>query len=120
MKVRDHYIFKEDLQGLADELGIEIRIAHYPPYTSKYNLIEHRLFAQISRTCQGAIFSSIDAFSDLVAQTSTKTGLSVFTTIIDTVYKTGRKAASDFKANMPIRFDDYLPQWNYVAQPQRP
>lgn len=114
-----HYIFKQDLQTLANDLGIEIRIAHYPPYTSKYNPIEHRLFAQISRTCQGAIFESIEALSNLIAQTSTKTGLAVITTIIDAVYETGRKATDDFKAHMPIRFDEYLPQWNYVAQPQQ-
>ena len=112
-------IFKEDLQRLANDLGLEIRIAHYPPYTSKYNPIEHRLFAQISRTCRGAILSSLEAFSDLIAQTSTKTGLSVISTILDAVYETGRKASDSFKTQMPIRFDDYLPQWNYVAQPQQ-
>ena len=110
---------KEDLQRLANDLGLEIRIAHYPPYTSKYNPIEHRLFAQISRTCRGAILSSLEAFSDLIAQTSTKTGLSVISTIIDAVYETGRKASDSFKTQMPIRFDHYLPQWNYVAQPQQ-
>ena len=50
-----YYIFKEDLQNLADELKISIRIAHYPPYTSKYNPIEHRLFPHISRACEGSI-----------------------------------------------------------------
>jgi hypothetical protein len=45
----NHYIFKQDLQKLVDEIGIEIRIAHYPPYTSKYNPIEHRLFPHITR-----------------------------------------------------------------------
>ena len=49
----NHYIFKEDLQKLVNEIGIEIRIAHYPPYTSKYNPIEHRLFPHITRACQG-------------------------------------------------------------------
>ena len=53
-----HYIFKQDLQALVNELGIEIRIAHYPPYTSKYNPIEHRLFPHLSRVCQGVIFES--------------------------------------------------------------
>lgn len=46
-----YYIFKEDLQKLSNEIGIEIRIAHYPPYTSKYNPIEHRLFPHITRAC---------------------------------------------------------------------
>jgi hypothetical protein len=47
------YLFKEDLQGLVDRLGIEIRVAHYPPYCSKYNPIEHRLFPHLTRACQG-------------------------------------------------------------------
>ena len=55
-----HYIFKQDLQALADELGIEIRIAHYPPYTSKYNPIEHRMFPHVTRACQGVVFKSIE------------------------------------------------------------
>jgi len=49
------YLFKENLQNLSNKIGIEIRVAHYPPYTSKYNPIEHRLFPHISRTCQGVI-----------------------------------------------------------------
>ena len=54
------YIFKQDLQQLANDLGIEIRIAHYPPYTSKYNPIEHRLFPHLSRVCRGVIFDSVE------------------------------------------------------------
>ena len=50
-----HYIFKEDLQKLSNELKLKIRIAHYPPYTSKYNPIEHRLFPHITKACQGVI-----------------------------------------------------------------
>lgn len=113
-----YYIFKQDLQTLANDIGIEIRIAHYPPYTSKYNPIEHRLFPHVSRACQGAIFDSVDMVKNLMAKASTKTGLQVVTSIIDAVYETGRKATDEFMAQMPIRFDDYLPKWNYVARPQ--
>jgi hypothetical protein len=111
------FIFKQDLKQLAEELGIEIRIAHYPPYTSKYNPIEHRLFPYLSRICQGVIFDSVETLQNLMAKASTKTGLKVFTTIIDAVYETGRKATDDFKAQMPIVFDDFLPDWNYTARP---
>ncbi|MEL7356823.1 MAG: ISAzo13 family transposase [Cyanobacteria bacterium J06560_6] len=113
-----HYIFKQDLQQLANEIGIEIRIAHYPPYTSKYNPIEHRLFPHVTRACQGAIFDSIETVRDLMAKTSTKTGLQVVASVIDAVYETGRKATAEFRANMPILFDEYLPRWNYTARPQ--
>lgn len=112
-----HYIFKQDLQALAGEIGVSIRIAHYPPYTSKYNLIEHRLFCHVSRACQGVVFKSIDIVHHFMATTSTKTGLRVFTSILDTVFETKRKVDASFKQNLPILFDDYLPQWNYVAVP---
>lgn len=112
------YIFKQDLQQLADDLGIEIRIAHYPPYTSKYNPIEHRLFPHLSRVCRGVIFDSVERVQELMAQATTQTGLKVFSTIIDAVYETGRSATDEFKQQMPILFDDDLPHWNYVARPQ--
>ena len=114
-----HYIFKQDLQKLVDEIGIDIRIAHYPPYTSKYNPIEHRLFPHITRACQGVIFTSIELVKELIEKTRTSTGLSVTVQIIDKVYQTGRKVADDFKGTMRIVFDDFLPQWNYTAVPNR-
>jgi len=112
-----HYIFKQDLQALVDEIGIEIRIAHYPPYTSKYNPIEHRLFPHVTRACQGVIFTSVSLVKDLIAKTTTTTGLKVTVRVIDKVYQTGRKVAADFKETMRIIFDDFLPQWNYTAAP---
>jgi len=112
-----HYIFKEDLQQLADELGIEIRIAHYPPYCSKYNPIEHRLFPHVTRACQGVLFTSVKLVKELIEKTKTSKGLKVFVKVIDTVYQTGRKVANDFKQTMRIVFDDFLPAWNYRAIP---
>lgn len=112
-----HYLFKEDLQTLADEIGIEIRIAHYPPYCSKWNPIEHRFFPHVTRACQGVIFTSVELVKELMEKTRTKTGLKTFVHIIDKVYKTGRKYAADFKENIRIVFDDFLPKWNYCAVP---
>jgi hypothetical protein len=112
-----HYLFKQDLQALADELGIEIRIAHYPPYCSKYNPIEHRLFPHVTRACQGVIFTSIELVKELMEKTHTSTGLKAFVHIIDKVYETGRKVTADFKETIRIVFDEFLPQWNYRAIP---
>lgn len=112
------YLFKQDLQALVNELGIEIRIAHYPPYTSKYNPIEHRLFPHLTRVCQGVILESVEMVKDLMAKAKTQTGLKVFVSILDGVYETGRKVTQEFKQTMEIVFDDYLPQWNYTAKPQ--
>ena len=111
-----HYVFKEALQKLAITIGLDIRIAHYPPYTSKWNPIEHRLFSQITRSLSGVVLSSYDIMKQLIKKTVTDTGLKVSANIIDKVYVTGKKVAKDFKKNMKIVFDDYLPQWNYIAK----
>jgi len=98
---------------------MEIRIAHYPPYTSKYNPIEHRLFPHVTRTCKGIIFKSVALVNEVISKTSTSTGLKVFTSILDKTFEIGRKVAHDFKENMKIQFDEWLPQWNYIAVPSR-
>jgi hypothetical protein len=98
----NYYIFKEDLQKLANEIGIEIRIAHYPPYTSKYNPIEHRLFPHVTRACEGVIFTSIELVKSLIERTSTKTGLTVSVNLMDKVYAKGQIVVNGFKENPPI------------------
>ncbi|MBL0716973.1 MAG: ISAzo13 family transposase [Desulfosarcina sp.] len=113
-----HYIFKEDLQKLVDEIGIEIRMAHYPPYTSKWNPVEHRVFPHITRTLQGVILKSHEMIKTLIDRTTTKAGLNVISNIILKQYETGRKYAANFKKNMRIHFDEYLGQWNYRAVPE--
>jgi Rhodopirellula transposase DDE domain len=112
-----HYIFKEDLQKLAIELGIDITVGHYPPYCSKWNPIEHRLFPHVSNALRrGAAIDSIEHMAEKIKRTKTKTGISVsvFTTQKD--YPTGRKYSQGFKENNKIAFDQYLPKWNYTAK----
>jgi hypothetical protein len=113
-----HYIFKEDLQAKTAEIGIEIRVAHYPPYTSKWNPIEHQVFPHITRALQGVILTSHQLVKELVEKTTTKTWLKVIASIFNTVYETGRTVAAGFKESMRIVFDDYLGQWNYTAVPK--
>ena len=115
-----HYLFEEDLQRLVDRPGIEIRVAHYPPYCSKYNPIEHRLFPHLSRACQGVIFESVGLVKELMEKASTATGLRVTVDILEKVYRTGRKYAAGFKEGMKIVFDEVLPKWNYRAVPRAP
>jgi hypothetical protein len=112
------YVFKEELQILANRLGIEIRMAHYPPYCSKYNPIEHRLFPHVTRACRGVIFQTLEIVQHYIAKTETTKGLKVTVSILDKVYETGRKCAADFKKNMKIVFDKVLSKWNYRAVPQ--
>jgi hypothetical protein len=111
------YLFKEDLQRLADRIGRTIRVAHYPPYCSKYNPIERRLFPHRTRAAQGVLFDSVETVKRLFEKTRTNKGLTVVVEICRKVYETGRKYADGFKENMTILFDDFLPKWNYRAVP---
>jgi Rhodopirellula transposase DDE domain len=113
------YLFKADLQALVDRIGLPIRVAHYPPYTSKYNPIEHRLFPHVTRACQGVIFKSMALVKELMEKTQTRNGLSVVVDILDRVYKTGRKVAEEVKRGLNIVRDTLLPLWNYKMLPTK-
>ena len=76
-----HYIFKYDLQNLVNEIGINIRVAHYLSYTSKYNPIKHRMFCHVTRACKGVVFESIEIVAELMKKTKTKQGLKVLVNI---------------------------------------
>ena len=111
------YIFKEDLQALSNRLRLKLRVAHYPPYCSKYNPIEHRVFPHVTRACQGVPLETIETAKHYMEKTETTKGLNVVVRIIDKVFETGRKYAANFKQNLTIQFDDVLPKWNYTAIP---
>ena len=113
-----HYLFKEDLQGLANRLGLELRVAHYPPYCSKHNPIEHRVFPHVTRACQGVVFHTEEIARQFIERTKTNTGLRVTVGTLDKVYATGRKYTKGFKETMKLLFDDHLPKWNYRAIPE--
>jgi hypothetical protein len=110
-------LFLQDLQALANTLKLEIRIAHFPPYCSKHNPIEHRVFPHITRACEGVVFKNLPLVKELIERTQTSTGLRVTVDIIDRVYETGRKAAHDLKASLRIVADAILPVWNYTVMP---
>lgn len=112
------YLFKEYLQKLVDEIGIEIRIAHYPPYTSKHNPIEHRLFPHVTRSLNGVLLDSIETMADKIKNTTTSKGLKVIVNICNKIYESGKKATDNFKENCPIIFENLLGKWNYTAVPQ--
>jgi hypothetical protein len=111
------YLFKADLQALVNRLGLPVRVAHYPPYTSKYNPIEHRLFPHVTRACQGVIFKGVALVKQLMEKARTRTGLSVVVDILDKAYETGRKVADDVKAALNIVRDAVFPLWNYKILP---
>ena len=111
----NRHVFKEALQHLANRLGLEIRIAHYPPHCSKHNPIEHRLFAHVTRACQGVTFHTVEIARQFMAKAQTSTGLKVTAEVLGGVYVKGKKVAADFLENMRIVFDEHLPRWNYRA-----
>jgi hypothetical protein len=112
------YLFKEDLQRLANRLRLELRIAHYPPYCSKHNPIEHRVFPHITNACRGVIFHTLEIAQEFIARAHTTTGLRVTVGRLEKTYAIGRKYATNFKKTMTILFDEHLPKWNYRAQPE--
>jgi hypothetical protein len=111
------YLFKEGLQRVADETGLELRVAHYPPYCSKYNPIEHRLFCHLTRACSGVVFTSVELVKTLMHKARTRTGLSVVVDVIDKVYQTGRRVAEEVKQALSLVRDDTLPKLNYRILP---
>ena len=114
----NHYLFQHDVQRLADDIGVDIRVAHSPSYCSKYNPIERRLFPHITRACQGMVFDTLDTVVTLMRKASTSTGLRTTVNVIRRHYETGRHATDHMKQNLQIVFDNLLPKWNYRAIPQ--
>jgi hypothetical protein len=115
-----HHVFKQALQMLANDIGIEIRVAHYPPYTSKWNPIEHRLFPHVSRAMSGVVFKSYKRVKELIGNTNTESELTVTANIIDKVYEKGKKACSSIYETGTIIFDAVLGQLNYKIKPTAP
>ena len=114
-----HRIFKQDLMDLADRTGLKILVMHYPPYCSKFNPIEHRLFSQITRSWSGTPLFSVADACRRAASTVTKKGLNVFAEIIDKVYETKRKVHESFydRLDRQVVFDASLHNWNYLISP---
>lgn len=112
-----HYIFKQDLQRLASQIGIPIRVAHYPPHCSKYNPIDHRLFPHVTRAWSGVVFRTLDIVTTCLRRVWTSTGLKVTYAVLDKVYETKRAVTERFMNLFPIHFHDLLPDLNYTALP---
>ena len=114
------YIVKHDLEQLATRIGLPLRVAHYPSYCSKYNLIERRLFPHVSRVCTGKLFDSLDRVVKLMRQASTQVGLRTTVNVIRRLYETGRNATKEIKQRLAetVQYEDLLPKWNYTLTPQ--
>lgn len=111
-------LWKVELQALASELKLAIRVAHLPPGTSKWNKIEHRLFSFISMNWRGRPLISHEVIVNLIAATTTSTGLRVQARIDDSIYPTGIKIPDADIASLNIERDSFHGEWNYVIRPQ--
>ena len=112
------WLFKQDLQQLSDRVNLPIRVAHFPPYCSKHNPIEHRLFPHVTRSCSGVIFETLGVVKQLVARTTTRTGLTVTAAVLEGEYQNGRKAAKGKAAGLNFQADEVLPRFNYTLSPR--
>ena len=113
------HLWKVELQRLANETGLELELCHFPPGTSKWNKIEHRLFSFISLNWRGRPLTSYEVIIDLISSTTTNTGLKVYARLDPTVYAK-IKVTKDQIAAVNVTPHDWHPEWNYRITPAAP
>jgi Rhodopirellula transposase DDE domain len=111
-------LWKVELQKLADESGITLRVHHYPPGTSKWNRIEHRMFCHITQNWRGQPLESRLAVVELIGATTTKTGLTVECAIDERTYEKGIRIKKAEMKRLDIEGDTFHPEWNYAIKPR--
>jgi hypothetical protein len=112
--------WKYYLQQFSDEFGLEVTTCHYPPGTSKWNKIEHRMFCHITQNWRGRPLTDRLAIVELIGASSTKTGLKIDCALDTRTYEKGIKIGDDEMATLNIEGDDFHPEWNYTIRPRRP
>jgi hypothetical protein len=111
-------LWKWELQKLADEIGLEISVCHFPPGTSKWNKIEHRLFSFISQNWRGKPLISHEVIINLIAATTTAAGLVVKSKLDTNSYPAGLKVSDQQMAELQLRRDKFHGDWNYSLLPR--
>lgn len=110
-------LWKTELQMFADETGITVEVSHFPPGTSKWNKIEHRMFSQISKNWRGRPLETLSIIVNLIASTTTKTGLKIKCGVDNSRYETGIKVSDEEMENLNIIRNDFHGEWNYIIYP---
>jgi hypothetical protein len=113
-------LWKLELQKMADETGLTLHVHHYPPGTSKWNKIEHRLFCRITQNWRGHPLTDRAAIVELIGATTTKTGLKVECGLDTRTYEKGLKVSDTAMAGLQITGDEFHPEWNYSIAPRNP
>jgi hypothetical protein len=111
-------LWKWELQRLADETGLAISVCHFPPGTSKWNKIEHRLFSFITQNWRGKPLTSLAVIVNLIAATQTRTGLRVHAELDKRKYPKGREVSDEEMATLKLRPDAFHGDWNYTIKPR--
>jgi hypothetical protein len=111
-------LWKVSLQELADELGMRLFVCHFPPGTSKWNKIEHRMFSQITLNWRGRPLTSHEVIVNLIANTTTRTGLRIAAALDPSSYPTGIKIPQREMNALRIERDEFHPEWNYAILPR--
>ena len=112
------HVWKAELQRLADTLDISIHVSHFPPGTSKWNKIEHRLFSFISMNWRGRPLRSFETIVNLIGNTTNRAGLVVRARLDRRRYPTGRKVSAKELRALKIERDEFHGDWNYVIRPR--
>jgi len=112
-------MFKLQLQEFSNQSGLVIHVTHFPPGTSKWNKVEHRLFCYISSHWRGQPLVDVITVIDLIGSTTTATGLKVTCVKDETIYEIGKKVSDDDFSKLNIKRDDNFPAWNYIISPQK-
>lgn len=110
-------LWKVELQKFADETGLRIEVSHFPPGTSKWNKIEHRMFSQISKNWRGRPLETLSVIISLIASTTTGTGLKIQCGLDQAEYQTGIKVSDEALDELNITRNDFHGEWNYVIHP---
>ncbi len=110
-------LWKVELQKLANETGLSIRVCHFPPGTSKWNKVEHRLFSFISSNWRGEPLKDYETVINLISKTTTAKGLKVRCRLDRRKYPTGRKVTVDEMKDINMKRDKFHGEWNYVISP---
>lgn len=108
-----HHAFKKELQAFAKEIGVDIIVAHYPPYASKWNPIEHRLFCHVHQAMSGQMFTSYEFVKTLIEKTTTQQGLKVVVRIHIKDYQTGIKTLKEEVDEKRIQWHPNIPKLSY-------
>jgi transposase len=112
-------LWKIELQKLSNQLGLEIEICHFPPGTSKWNKIEHRLFCHVTRNWQGKPLETYEIVVNLIGSTKTNSGLKVYAKLDPNRYEKGREVTDDELATVNLHPAKFQGEWNYTIKPNR-